>query len=132
MLSSLPRPLVRRRFCGKAPNKVIVIEAPPRASDPGFLLKWLQGQWREARPARVPSGGRRGGFLGSLASLATVVSMVGSHAQPPAPGGGAPPQRAAQAPGRLVGETAQDLCALGTGACHAQGTDPPRLLGPPA
>ena len=43
----------------KAANKVIEIEATPRASDPGFLLKWLQGQRRGVAPRAFPAAAPR-------------------------------------------------------------------------
>jgi hypothetical protein len=38
----------------KATNKVVEIEATPRASGTGFLLKWPQGLRLMARPSRSP------------------------------------------------------------------------------
>lgn len=71
----------------KATNKVIEIETAPRASKPDFLLKWLQGQWREARPARSlrPRGDGTGSSPASLAASASVVGSLLRQAGAPAP-----------------------------------------------
>lgn len=85
----------RRDGCSaaKAANKVIEIEGTRRASDPAFLLKWLQGRPCGPAPRAFPVAGPRRAAQrpGPPASLAAAASMVGSRARPPVLGGGSRP-----------------------------------------
>lgn len=79
----------------KMPNKVIEIETPPQASEPGFLLKWLQGPRRgtasASGPAHLASCSApcapappppQPGSPASLATSTAAASVVGACAAP--------------------------------------------------